>query len=280
VSVGWRAVELLSRSLDRDERDAVYGDLIESHASTGRALLEVGGLVLRRQAAAWLDWRPWFILGAVVVPVGFLLSVSSRSFATAAAHSFWLYVRTGDWAYFANPGWRSDVFAAAAHAAVSVAALVGWSWTTGFALARLSRRAAWSIGAFFVAILVFGTAGSMLVVHPAHNITAVVLVMLPFWRGLARGLAPGAPRPVPTIVAAAAIIVFTALVSKGLEGSLTFGYGLMRPLPGPDGVIGTLDDPRPFWWTSFVMIWPAVFMLRTRRERGKQHGGNGDNGVL
>jgi hypothetical protein len=151
---------------------------------------------------------------------------------------------------------------------VSVAALVGWSWTTGFALARLSRRVAWSIGALFVAILVFGTVGSRMVVHPAHSITGVVLVMLPFWRGLLRGLEPGAPRPLPTIVAAAAIIVLTAFVSKGLEGSLTFGYGLMRPLPGPDGVIGTLDDPRPLWWTSLVMIWPAAFMLRTIRVRG------------
>src|SRR5262245_54078117 len=91
---GWWLVDALCSLLDRDERDAVYGDLIESNASTGRALLEVGGLVLRRQGSAWLDWRPWVILVMVVVPLGVLLSVSSRGVMDAASHYVSLYRRT------------------------------------------------------------------------------------------------------------------------------------------------------------------------------------------
>jgi hypothetical protein len=266
----WRAVELLSRSLDRDERDAAIGDLVESRASAGRALLEVGGLVLRRQGSAWLDWRPWFILGAVVVPVGFLLSVSSRAFATTALGNLWLYVRTGDWAYFANPGWRHDLLTAAAHSTMSLTALLGWSWTTGFALARLSRRAVWTIAAFFAAIVVFGTIGSTITLGwaPFTIFMRIALVMVPAWRGAMRGLASSAPRPLPTIVLAAALVALTASISRALEGSLVFGYGVMLPPPGPDHIVGTADDPRPLWWVSLVMIWPAAFMVRTMRVRG------------
>ena len=58
-----------------------------------------------------------------------------------------------------------------------------------------------------------------------------------------------------------ATVALTALSTKMLEGSLTFGWGLMRPQPGPDGIVGTADDLRPLWWLSFVMAWPAAFVL-------------------
>ena len=91
----------LSRLLEPDERDAVYGDLADSRMSPSRALREVAGLVVRRHAALWLGWRTWVALATVVVPLGFLLSVASRWFADGTAFNVSLYVRTGDWAYFA-----------------------------------------------------------------------------------------------------------------------------------------------------------------------------------
>ncbi len=282
--IRWWAVEELARWLDRDERDAVYGDLIESHAPASRALLDVGGLVLRRQAAAWLDWHPWFILATVVVPLGFLLSVSSRGVTDAASHYMSLYSRTGEWAYLAIPGWRRDAISAVTQTSLSLLALIGWSWTTGFALGRLSRRAALTIALLFCANVVASTLGSTSTVRlTPHGVQTiddsavmlvlrVLLVFLPAWRGFTRSLRPAALGRRWTIGIALAVIALTAATSHALEGSLIFGYHVMLPPPGPDHIVGTADDPRPFWWVSLVMIWPAGFMLRTMRRRAVRGG--------
>lgn len=81
-------VDLLSRLLEADEREAVRGDLTESGASGGRALRDVVGLVVRRQAALWMDWRPWLALVGVVVPLGLLLSHVSRWWALESSMIF------------------------------------------------------------------------------------------------------------------------------------------------------------------------------------------------
>jgi len=70
----WWVVDIVSRLLEPDEREAVRGDLTESGARGGQALRDVLGLVVRRQAALWSDWRPWltgwswtsgFVLGSL-----------------------------------------------------------------------------------------------------------------------------------------------------------------------------------------------------------------------
>jgi hypothetical protein len=100
------------------------------------------------------------------------------------------------------------------------------------------------------------TAGSILT-----PILRVYLVLGPAWWGLRRGSARislGSSRAIAITVAAAAL---TALASKELEGSLIFGWGLMLPQPGPDGIVGTADDLRPLWWISLVMLWPSAYVL-------------------
>jgi hypothetical protein len=67
--VCWRLVERVSRLLDASEREVVRGDLAECGSRPGHALREVFGLVVRRQAALWVDWRPWFAVVGVVVPI-------------------------------------------------------------------------------------------------------------------------------------------------------------------------------------------------------------------
>lgn len=271
--IRWRAVERLSRLLERDEREAVWGDLIESHTSPARALREVAGLVVRRQAAVWLDWRPWFALVTIVVPLGFLLSVASRGFADSAASYFWLYVRTGEWAYFAVPGWRRDVIAVAATAAGNFLALAGWSWSTGYALGRLSRRAWWIVALLFGVVVVTATLPSTttgIMGYPeAHfrpvglffsGIVRVAFVLWPAWFGLTRGRAQGA-LPASAIGVAVILIALTLLMAGSLEGSLVYGWGLVLPQPGPDGVFATADDLRPLWWISIVALWPVTFMV-------------------
>lgn len=266
---GWWAVDLLCGLLDRNERAAVCGDLVEAHASIGRALIEVGGLVLRRQAALWLGWRPWLALFTIVLPLGFLLSVSSRWFADAIAAHLWLYVRLGEWSYLTFPGWRRDVIDAVITALAGFAALAVWSWTAGFVLARVSRRAWWTLGLALVVAIVFGTSGSATIAGGFHltPIVRVALVLLPVWSGLRRGITGKALGVVRALAITVATIALTAFMSKALEGSVTYGW-VVPPQPGPDGIFGTKDDLRPLWWISLVMMWPAAYVV-TNSIRGR-----------
>ena len=63
----WRLVDILSRMLDADERQAVRGDLAESRECIGMALRDVLGLIVRRQIGLWTEWQPWLALLGVVV---------------------------------------------------------------------------------------------------------------------------------------------------------------------------------------------------------------------
>src|SRR3954463_4014895 len=66
-------LELVSRRLEPDEREAVLGDLSEDGASDWRSFIEIAWLVVRRHAALWQDWRPWLAALAVALPGTFLL---------------------------------------------------------------------------------------------------------------------------------------------------------------------------------------------------------------
>jgi GNAT superfamily N-acetyltransferase len=264
--IRWRAGDLLSQLLERDERDTVLGDLVEARASGMRALIEIAGLVTRRQAELWLEWRPWFALITIAVPLGFLLSVASRGFADGVAHDARLYARTAEWAYFAVPGWRRDVIAAALVSAGRLFALAGWSWTTGYVLARISRRAWWAVTLLFGTIVVTATLPSTTTGsagYPAAHflpvglfftgVVRVALVLWPAWLGLTRGRVHGVPR-VSAAVITVVVPALTIVMARSLEWSLIYGWGLVLPQPGLDGVHGTADDLRPLWWISFVMI--------------------------
>jgi Tat protein translocase TatC len=51
--IWWWLIDRLSRSLEPNERDIVLGDFTESGDPAGRALLDLLGLVVRRQTALW-----------------------------------------------------------------------------------------------------------------------------------------------------------------------------------------------------------------------------------
>jgi hypothetical protein len=133
-------VELVSRSLAPDEREAVHGDFAESDETSGEALRGVLGLVVRRQVALWRDWRPWLILVVLVVPLGLLLSFVSRMMADFSAIYSWMYLNNWTWTYIANAGARTDLIGYGAEISFKYLALLSWSWTGGFLLGALSRR--------------------------------------------------------------------------------------------------------------------------------------------
>ena len=89
--IGWWFVDRVSRMLEPGERDAVLGDFAESGLTAAPALRDLLGLIIRRQAALWKDWRPWLALLLVVAPFGILLSLICRSLAEGSATTFYRF---------------------------------------------------------------------------------------------------------------------------------------------------------------------------------------------
>ena len=145
--------------LDFDERDAVQGDITELRIADGQALLEVIGLVTRRQTRLWADWRPWLALVTAVVPLGIILSHVVRWWADGTAIYAWLYVNNWTWGFLASPGARADLAHYGGAIAVQYLALMAWSWTSGFVLGRLSRPTLWATGTLFALVVIVGTFG-------------------------------------------------------------------------------------------------------------------------
>ena len=85
----WWLAGRVSLLLETDERRAVLGDLAESGESGWQALAGMLGLVARRQAALWCDWRPWAAL--IVMPLGFQVSRLSARWAHTSAIYLWMY---------------------------------------------------------------------------------------------------------------------------------------------------------------------------------------------
>jgi hypothetical protein len=140
--------------LEPGERDAVRGDFTESGETGGQALRGLLGLVLRRQTALWKDWQPWLALVGAVAPLGILLSLVSRRMADSSAVTSWLYLNNWDWTYVWNSGFRLDFARDVAVVLFGFLLLGCWSWTSGFVLGYLSRRAIWINGALFCLVLV------------------------------------------------------------------------------------------------------------------------------
>jgi len=222
------------------------------------------------------------MLASVVIPIGLLLSYATRSWGGTSGTYISIYWRFWDFSYLAVPGWRRDVIDLAVRIGSECLALVGWSWTCGFVLGRVSRRTVWPTVLMFAVVVFFGTMGTAVAGEPRGNPSLqyhVVFVVLPrFFRtflvllpaawGAYRGSQASSLPLGPTVLAVVVLAGATFLVSQGLERSLVFG-GLVPADPGPDGFLVSADDPRPLWFLSLVMMWPAAFILaEASRERG------------
>ena len=152
----WRMVDISSRMLEPDERDAVRGDLAESGTTGGQALRDVLGLVIRRQATLWTDWRPWLTLVGLVLPLGMLLSIVSKSTADGTSVYIWMYANNWDWDLARNPGFRYEFVHCIPVVFMPLVSLVCSSWISGFVLGSVSRRVARLNAVLFCSALLFG----------------------------------------------------------------------------------------------------------------------------
>ena len=137
---GDRLIDVVSGMLDPEEREVVLGDLAESNEKGSQALRDVLGLVVRRQSALWRKWRPWAILGGLIVPLGMLLSILSRLKASGSAAYIWLYANNWDWTLLKSAGFWFVLRQSASEVFISYLTLACWSWTGGFVLGSASRR--------------------------------------------------------------------------------------------------------------------------------------------
>ena len=243
-------------------------NLAESGQTGGQALRDVLGLVARRQAALWKDWRPWVALIGLA-PAGALLSLISRRVADGSAIPIWMYLDNWTWAYVTNTGARSDLLHYGADIITQYLVLACWSWASGLLLGSLARRSVWVNGTFFCLVLLvrellgappFHSAGNAAVFSLTfYNvifplIVLIVLVLFPAIWGMHQGRRLArVSLLLQTIIWAAAIVTLTALA---LDRNRAGFRWQIRTLPV--AVVG------PFGYTAVMASW--------RRWRGQTAG--------
>jgi hypothetical protein len=135
----WWLIDAVSRMLEPEEREVVLGDVTETRATSSRALRDVLGLVIRRQAILWAGWRPWLTLLGLILPLGMLLSIVSSSTSYISAIYVWLYANNWNWALMTNPGFCRLFVETIALLSAWILTLVCCSWNAGFVLGAFSR---------------------------------------------------------------------------------------------------------------------------------------------
>jgi hypothetical protein len=275
-----RLADAVSQRLDPEEREAVWGDLEESGASATSRLCEVLGLVVRRQAEQWADWRPWLGLFGVAIPTGALLSFISRNWSDVMAIDSYVYATHWTSYIFRSPGARLDLVGVVLRFLMMSIALMGWAWSAGSALGSISRRTTWVSGAAFTILIFTATWGTTTVarVNPLSasvfttslgvvlpHVVRIDLVVLPALWGMRNGSRlPSLPRR--SAIAWAVVIAALALwAAPGLAASFTFGR-LPADYVWPGTRIFT-KSRWPVWLLPSVLSWPAVYMVATSIRR-------------
>jgi hypothetical protein len=262
--VSWWLVDKLSLSLESDERKAVRGDFAESGATGGRALRDLLGLVARRQAALWADWRPWLALVGIVVPIALILRQSSYSLhASVLAYlsipwQFGVRYRTG-----LTVAEDITVFVSLA------AALVACSWMSGFALGSLSRRTVWVQGTLFCLIGAFPVWMLLLDRHPWIAFLLLVwqsaFLLGPAIWGVRRAARRGAFGMRGTIVLAltvTSLIALAAWTGTWQQAAIeVWSEGAYRGRG--------IDWPRRLL-LHLVLVWPALYLVLAAISRRRQ----------
>jgi hypothetical protein len=251
-------LELVAKTLEPGEREAVLGDLAESGVAGAQALREVLGLALRRQAALWIDWRPWLALTGIVGMMGPRLTLNAASLARSYDLYLWII-----WNYrVVYSATLRETHLTLQHGVPSIAfqsfLLASWAWTSGFVLASIARRAIWVTAIVFSLVLIAGgfwgaaahQNGSTPAVLILPPLIQAALVLLPCLWGMCRGIATGA-RPG----------LLTFLWGAAFAAALALQYWLFWPPP--------LD-----WRLRLALFsgnWPAFYAIAVLcRRRWRQ----------
>jgi hypothetical protein len=144
----WWLLDILSRALDANEREAVCGDLAESGKSVGASMRDVLDLIVHRQIGLWREWQPWLALLGIAFLAGLPLSGIVFRLDVDLGQQLMVYFTYGvHLGTLLTP--QQDI----AFLICLAVALLVWSWTCGFVLGSLSGRAVWLTGSVFYLIV-------------------------------------------------------------------------------------------------------------------------------
>ncbi|HEY6412685.1 MAG TPA: hypothetical protein VIX42_03305 [Edaphobacter sp.] len=209
--VDWSLVETAAQLLERDEREAVLGDLIEAGEDAWRGLADVAGLVVRRQAGLWKSWRPWLVAFGLALPGSLSMMGSSLSVSWKVQH---LMSPNGA---MAGAGFMVLL--------CNVLLLIGWAWTGGFVVGSVSRRTVWvSVLACFSPCLFCLTRFK----ETSLSRFCLLLFLVPAIWGVCRGWRMARIRLSTAMLLAVAITVLMIPTWHG-RGAWIFNWALIWP---------------------------------------------------
>lgn len=278
---GWWLVEIASRALELEERDAVRGDLQESGEGASQALRGVLGLAVRRQAALWMGWRPWVILVFLILPLAMLLSIAARITGSLSATYAWLYFSNWDWGLLRYAEFWYELRDSMAFLFARGLSLACWSWTAGFVLGSVSRRLLPANGVLIcLALLASGIFAAPRYLayifqapdssDPSGNlilyriilpwVLQILLVVAPCLWAMRQGAGMGRrPALLRTAIWTAAIVALAVMTLRQ---------------PGVGGFLRTYQHPG-FWQgiraLQLVVYWPALYVIGNAIRRHRIH---------
>ena len=228
----WALVEVAARLLERTERDAVLGDLLEAGEGAWRGSLDVLGLVILRQLLHWKSWQPWLATFGLALPGSLLLMGISVSVSS-------MFVRLID---LKIPGASAQVIHDGfLQLLCGGLLLVGCSWACGFVMGSLSRRTLWvSIAASCFPCLFCLVRFR----EPSLSRLCLFLFLLPAIWGVRQALR--------LIRINLAFAIFLAIAITALT-----------ILPSNSKSLGTLN---------WLLVWPAWYIVATAQGDGRKVG--------
>jgi hypothetical protein len=144
MKLGKWLIKKITRTLEPELQDAVVGDVTELKMPDRRAVYELLGLVLRRQAPLWKTWQPWLALLGIVGPVGVLLSKISVGVVSDIWRQALVYWRYG--VPYSSGLTEAQEFETLVFVSL---AIICWSWVGGFVLGTLSGDTLYVNGTLF-----------------------------------------------------------------------------------------------------------------------------------
>ena len=229
TSIHWRLVEVLARLLKPGEREAVLGDLLETGQGGWRGLLDVLGLVIRRQLSHWKNWQPWLAVFGLALPGSLVLMGTSVSVSSMYEQLIDHRILLG------SPHAIHEGFFQLLCRGLL---LIGCSWACGFVMGSLSRRTLWvsiasSCFACLFCLLRFR--------EPSLSRLCLFLFLLPAIWGVRQALR------LIRINLALAIFLATAITT-------------LMILP---------SNSRGLWTLNWSLVWPAWYILATAQAGRK-----------
>ena len=232
TSTHWPLVEVAARLLERGEREAVLGDLLETGEGTWRGLLDVLGLVMRRELLHWKNWQPWLAMFGLALPGSLLLmgvSVSASS----------MHERLIDHRILVESpqAIHEGFFQLLCRGLL----LIGCSWACGFVIGPLSRRTLWVSLASSCFACLFCLLGFR---EPSLSRLCLFLFLL---------------RGIWEIRQALRLIRINLALAVFLAAAIT--TSMILP-----------SNSRGLWTLNWSLVWPALYILATAKRTGRKVG--------